>query len=402
MRRSRSLSRLLPPWSPRPQPPKPTATPLRIAAQVVGFDSTLFGKNGEKMAALKGESAAFDPKNLSSALIVNKAQATLYDREKRDIPVSELTAETVTADRARRTLTATGNVTIRSLTEKGTPTIRADRMVWSFDNRTVKGDGNVLLTAEPNLKMPGKVLLRRYPSADVPPQKRRSPRHRRNPMSKGIPRESFPKENKRSVKKQYIGIVLLLGIALVGLLRLTPAAAQEAKQQEAKQKAGKFSIENIGPFEVTWDEAFGVIKNGNTVTNFSGGPGGKVHAKTARYDIIAPRISMTFTRTSAPETAEATGGVTGEARSPEKQEAISFRGDKATYRAATGGNDARIDFSGNVRFVIRNPQFADTAPLTLSADSGSLTFAADGAITYKLNKGSAGGTPLEPEKKKKP
>lgn len=141
--------------------PKPTATPPQIAAQVFGANVTLFGKNGDKAATLKGESAAFDPKSLSSALIVNKAKATLYNKGKtneddRNAPAAELSADVVTADRPKRTLTATGNVTIRSLTEKGTPTIRADRMVWSFGNRTIVGDGNVLLTAEPNLKMPGK------------------------------------------------------------------------------------------------------------------------------------------------------------------------------------------------------------------------------------------------------
>ena len=134
----------------------PLATPTPgIAAQATGAKAILFGKNGERVAALTAASAGFDPTNASKTLVVKKGKATLYDREKADAPAAEMTADFLTADREKRLLTATGNARIRSLTQKEAPTIRADKMIWSFDARTVNGSGNVLLTAEPNLKMPG-------------------------------------------------------------------------------------------------------------------------------------------------------------------------------------------------------------------------------------------------------
>jgi len=138
-----------------PSTPKPTATSPLLAAQAVGANVTLFGKSGEKVAILHADSAGFDPTASQKSIVVSRATATLFDRDHPGSAVSELKADTVIGNRENRTLTATGNASIRSLTEKGTPMIRADQMVWSFDNRDVKGEGNVLVSAQPNLRIPG-------------------------------------------------------------------------------------------------------------------------------------------------------------------------------------------------------------------------------------------------------
>lgn len=170
----------------------------------------------------------------------------------------------------------------------------------------------------------------------------------------------------------------------------------------AQQTANNSKPRKVGPFQVTFGLLEGSAKGGVYIWNFTGLSGGKVRAKTGRYDLNAPRITMRITPTSAPESAEATGGVDGEARDPERQQVVTFRGDKATYHAAGKETLARIDFIGNVRFVFRNPQFESSDPLTVNVASGSLVFQRDGQITYGLRNGDATGTPVEPKTVEKP
>jgi hypothetical protein len=195
------------------------------------------------------------------------------------------------------------------------------------------------------------------------------------------------------VTKFKIHLLIAASAALFIAMRHFSAFAQQAPPKNP----GEFQIEKIGAFKVIFKLAQGVYgKDGSIQSTFTGGPGGKVQATTTRYDLNAPRVAMVITRDNAPETAEATGGVTGQARSPERQQAVAFRGDKAVYRAAKGTNAAHIDFTGNVRFVFRSPQFATADPLTLNAESGSLIFSPKGSIAYRLNSGDASGTPVEP------
>lgn len=198
------------------------------------------------------------------------------------------------------------------------------------------------------------------------------------------------------VNRKYI----VAGCSLLLSLPLIPAVAQQ--KQNATQKPGRFTLENIGPFQVAWDEATGGVRNGVTSIVFIGGPNGKVRATTARYDLIAPRIAMTFARNSVPATAEATGGVNGEARDPARQQVIAFRSDKATYRTAGGADPSRIDLNGNVRVIFRSLEFSETAPLTLNCESGQLLFQPDGGVDFKLLRGDGSGTLLESPPKKKP
>ena len=149
--------------SPTPSAPgvasaTPTPTPPAIAGQATGANVTLFGKKGERVATLQAAAAGFDPGNAGKILTVRGAKAELYDKKTPGEPTAEMTADLVTADREKRTLTATGNAKFRSLDDKSAPTVRADKMVWSFDESAVKGSGNVLLTAEPNYQMPGETF----------------------------------------------------------------------------------------------------------------------------------------------------------------------------------------------------------------------------------------------------
>ena len=196
------------------------------------------------------------------------------------------------------------------------------------------------------------------------------------------------------MKQQMAGIT-----ALILTLLLTGIPTAQGQQAGADNK---FSIVKIGAFKIWCKVVTGSYKKGTITSDFRGGPDGKVKAISARYDLIAPRIQMTVTPTAAPESAQATGGVEGAARDPERNQTVSFSGDTGIYHAGTKATLSRIDLNGNVRLVFRNPKFSESDPLTVRGSSASLTFAEDGQINYTLNNADASGTAVDPPKKQKP
>jgi len=153
-----------PPAAASPSPPAPVASPS--PAKPFGFEATVRGLNltltdprGVPMARLQAKAGTVGPKKSGGDAPAGDAvgtlrdgTATLYQAGK---PVATLTAETITADRAKRTVTGRGNVVVRSLTQKEATSVRADTMVWEHDTDRITGRGHVLLTRAPDARLPG-------------------------------------------------------------------------------------------------------------------------------------------------------------------------------------------------------------------------------------------------------
>jgi LPS export ABC transporter protein LptC len=133
--------------------PSPTPTPLNVTAVINDFNLKLFDKTGKPVADLKAASADANPSNPQRLVTVNQASATLYQNGE---AAATLTADRIVADKENRLLTATGNVVARALKQDRAPSVRADKMVWRHDESKLVGTGNVLITTQPDLKLPGK------------------------------------------------------------------------------------------------------------------------------------------------------------------------------------------------------------------------------------------------------
>lgn len=144
----------------RSETPKPEEKPqtLPIAGTLRGGEVTLFDENGVLVAQVKARSGAVGQKSSQggTAGLLYQSEATLHENGK---PVATLTAEEVTADEKTHIVTGKGNVMARSLTEPGSPTVRADEMVWRPDKNEIRGSGNVLVTRENSLNLPGKAFV---------------------------------------------------------------------------------------------------------------------------------------------------------------------------------------------------------------------------------------------------
>jgi hypothetical protein len=126
-----------------------------------------------------------------------------------------------------------------------------------------------------------------------------------------------------------------------------------------------------------------------------------VKATTARYDIAAPSIDLTYnTKTKLVTTGKATGGVRIGVRDPDRSMLTTLTGDQADYDGIR--NPPRITVNGNVRSVVRSPQFDPSNPLVTTASTGYVEFLDNGRVRVKLSNASAVGTPVEPAPKKTP
>ncbi len=131
-------------------PTKPT--PLPISAVSEGVNLTVYDLNGMVVLGLKADAAGANAKgNSTKEVVVQKGNATLYQKGK---AVATLTANNLTAHTDTRTIEANGNVITKSLTQAGSPTIRADKMLWEHDKNLLTGSGHVLVTAEPAYSLP--------------------------------------------------------------------------------------------------------------------------------------------------------------------------------------------------------------------------------------------------------
>ena len=122
-------------------------------------DATLFDKKGVIVAHVKARSGSGNSRSVltgSGLGALMGGEATLYQKGS---PASTLRADRIDVDQATQTVTGTGNVVARSLTEVGAPAIRADKMTWRHDKNEIRGSGNVLVTRDPDMRLPGKSFV---------------------------------------------------------------------------------------------------------------------------------------------------------------------------------------------------------------------------------------------------
>jgi len=142
-------------------------------------------------------------------------------------------------------------------------------------------------------------------------------------------------------------------------------------------------------------------QNGKWIFLLRAGKGQVVKATTARYDIAAPSIDFTYnTKTKLVTTGKAIGGVHVVVRDPDRSQLTTLSGDSADYNGTS--DPPRITINGNVRSVLRSPQFDPNNPLVTTAQSGYVEFLDNGRVRVKLSNASAAGTAIEPAPKKKP
>jgi LPS export ABC transporter protein LptC len=133
--------------------PSPKSSPPAVSVTTGGVNLFLFDAKGRRVARLTAATVGYNPRDDQNIVTVTGGKATLYEKGQ---PAATLTADTVTANRTARTITGVGNVVAHSLTQKGAPTIRSDRMVWQHDARVIMGDGNVTVSADPDYRLYGR------------------------------------------------------------------------------------------------------------------------------------------------------------------------------------------------------------------------------------------------------
>ncbi len=147
--------------TPEKQPEEKKPEPLPLAGTVRGGAITLFDEKGVVVAQVKARAGAVGQKSGHDrsggvAGLLYKGKATLHEKGRL---VATLTAEEVTADEKTHVVTGKGNVVARSLTEPGSPTVRADTMTWRPDRNESRGSGNVRMTRGDRLHRPGKAFV---------------------------------------------------------------------------------------------------------------------------------------------------------------------------------------------------------------------------------------------------
>lgn len=128
--------------------PKKELPPLTVT--VIDLNLQVFDEKNQLVLTLKAKAAGGNQSSSgsgdSNTVVVQNGDATLYQK---GVATATMTADTLTANREAGTVVATGHVTTHSLTEKSSPTVRADRMDWEHDKNLLTGSGNVVMTAEP-------------------------------------------------------------------------------------------------------------------------------------------------------------------------------------------------------------------------------------------------------------
>jgi hypothetical protein len=153
-----------------PRPAKPAASvtpPLPVAAEIGGLDVTMLDELGRPVAKVTAHAGVVRPTprpsgsdNGSTNAVGDLggslgqllgSDAVLYQKGK---PQARMTADSVQADESTHAVNGVGNVVVRSLALPDAPTIRADRMTWRYGTGTITGSGHVLVTREPDLRIP--------------------------------------------------------------------------------------------------------------------------------------------------------------------------------------------------------------------------------------------------------
>lgn len=191
----------------------------------------------------------------------------------------------------------------------------------------------------------------------------------------------------------------LLAVSLAGFT--LPLEAQGVKTAPPTRASSPFS-----PFTLNNAENIEFVQNRRTGKTDAVLQGNGLIITTPRYDLAAPRITMSASDGAVQE-AIANGGVRVEVRSPRDlkdgrsvTDTTTLTGDKATYFARSGATPAHIDVTGNVRSVLRSAEFA---PLITTCTSATIEFLDADQTRTRLKGVTATGTLLDqPTPKKKP
>jgi hypothetical protein len=188
---------------------------------------------------------------------------------------------------------------------------------------------------------------------------------------------------------------------------LTLAVATHSVTLRAAQTTTGSQTAVLGDFKLFFlggnaDLTFGTSRIDAVLT------GPNLRITSSRYDMSARRITMTARKANKKSPmkvtdADGTGGARVVVRQPEVQRVTTVTADRFSYNvAATPGGRGRIDLTGNVRSIVRDPSFVQ--PFVTEAQRGVVTLLPNGEIGLQLSNGSASGqvrepAPKEPKKK---
>jgi hypothetical protein len=142
--------------APKPAEKKPA---LPIGGSVRAVEITLTDPKGVVRARVKADEAQVGRSGKDAAAaagaLVN-GTATLHDDAGK--PSATLRADRLRVDQAERTVTGVGDVVARALAQPGSPSVRADRVVWHADDDTIRGDGSVVITRD-GVRIPARAFV---------------------------------------------------------------------------------------------------------------------------------------------------------------------------------------------------------------------------------------------------
>ena len=201
-----------------------------------------------------------------------------------------------------------------------------------------------------------------------------------------IPNMQIPKVPQISHKRG-LGATLVFACASAAVL------AAGAQNPKPPARYGAYSITNAAQTQIVQ------TKGTNTMTIKVDGP--NLSAKSPRYDLKAPHITMLLVKGGTPsrfraQTATGTGGVLVTFRSPDEDETTTITCDKANYGATdTVKNLGKLRLTGNVHSVRRSPNYGPE-PLVGDFDSAVVEFAPGDKTIFTGENASASGSIKEP------
>jgi hypothetical protein len=144
---------------PRKAAQTPRTPPISVSA--TDLEITIFEKDQNSVVAarVKARSGAVSPNGGGEAGALGTLRdltATLYQNGK---PAATLSADRGTVNQGAGTVVGEGNVRVRSLMHAASPAVRADTMTWRQGENKIFGKGNVLVTREPDLRIPGRSFV---------------------------------------------------------------------------------------------------------------------------------------------------------------------------------------------------------------------------------------------------
>lgn len=132
--------------------PTPSPSPFAFNAQVGRFETVMPDGKGGRLALVRGVSGKIGAEFGGSPHgAILGTQAILYRNNR---PVLQIDAPRIVPDFVRRTVTASGVVTARTLEPGQTTLLRSDTMTWRAAADTLTGLGKVLLTRGETVQVP--------------------------------------------------------------------------------------------------------------------------------------------------------------------------------------------------------------------------------------------------------